>query len=430
MLTFKNAQIFVQNKLIKADLSTESGKIVHIKKNIKSGEKIDCSGKIILPGLIDPHVHFRTPGEEFKEDWVSGSKAAVAGGITTVFDMPNNKPPVVTVKNLNEKKKTVLKKSLTNFGLFFAVNNKNFDEIKKAQNIAGLKLYMGESTGKINVDSKYFEKIFSFASNQNILLALHAENQNIIDANIEKAKQKTQNPELHSFIRNSEAELEAVKKSLQLHGSNKMHFCHMSSESGVNFLQKNKNSLISCEVSPHHLFLSEKNYKKLGNLCKINPALKSEKDRLFLLNSLKNEHINIIASDHAPHTLEEKEKDYWNAPAGIPGVETMLPLMLDAVNKNLIELKTVVNAMSKNIVKIFGLHNKGLIKEGFDADLTIIDLKKEWIVKSDKMHSKAGWTPFEGWKLKGKPVLTVVNGIIKFNNNNVVSNVPAQEVLF
>jgi dihydroorotase len=432
----KTGNVFFEGRFVDADIGIERGKIVKVSKGELAGEKeIRLNGKIVLPGIIDSHVHFRTPGGEHKEDWKTGSKAAVAGGVTTVLDMPNNNPATITNYLLEQKRETAKRDSLANFGFYLGATSNNETEVRSASNIAGVKVFMGSSTGNLLMDSKEdLEKEFSLLSSIGKLGVLHAEDEQTIKKNSEKFKGEN-DPEIHAKVRGKECAVSAVETALEMQGrlGNRAHFLHVSTKEELELIRKAKQEGrdVSCEACPHHLFLTEKEFKEKGNLVKTNPPLRSKDDKMALWNAIEFGLIDTIGSDHAPHLKQEKEMDYWNAPSGIPGVETMLPLLLNAVNENKLSLQRLVRLCCRNPAKIFGIREKGKIEEGFDADLVVIDLKKEHTIRDEKVFSKCGWSPFNGKRVKGSVEKTFVRGKMVFSEGEILEeNSNAKEVNF
>jgi dihydroorotase len=388
---------------------------------------IDAKGMIVLPGLIDVHVHFREPGDIQKEDFLTGSRAAAAGGVTTVLDMPNNKPPITNAAALEDKRE-LAKKSIVNYGFYFGATSNNIDEIKKAKNIAGVKTYMGSSTGNLLVtDDSALGRIFSSGE----LIAVHAEDEEMMLKNAERYKNE-HNAEIHGKVRSQECAAAAVKKAVDIAKkyNTKLHICHSSTEEEMRLIAAaKKDANISCEVTPHHLFLTAAAMRKLGNFAKMNPPLRSKSDVEALWKGISRGVVDIIATDHAPHTIEEKEVDYWKAPSGVPGVETMLPLLLNAVNNNILSLQQLVKLTSENPAERFGIKNKGKIIARADADLVIVDMKKEKTIKNSEIVSKCAWTPFDGWKVKGRVIATIANGEIIYRSGEFIE-VKAKEVKY
>jgi dihydroorotase len=408
-MIIKHGKVFYKGALIDKDIFIEGGRIVeHC-----SGEVFDASGLVVLPGMIDCHVHFREPGSTQKEDFLSGSRAAAKGGVTTIIDMPNNNPPITTAEAL-EQKRQLAKKSIVNYGFYFGATSDNIAEINKAKNVAGVKVYMGASTGSLLVaEEAALHKIFLCGR----LITVHAEDEAMIKKNEERYRNE-HNPEIHCKIRSNEVAASAVRKAIEIARSHntRLHIAHVSTKEELALIAGAKN--VTCEATPHHLFLTSAAMKKMGNFAKMNPPLRSKEDVDALWLAINDGIITCIATDHAPHTKEEKQQDYWKAPAGVPGVETMLPLMMNAANEGKISLQQVVKLCSENPAKLFGLEKKGSIEEGFDADLVIVDLKKEETIKNSTIASKCGWTPFDGMKVLGSVIATVVNGKIAYNRGS------------
>ena len=409
-LLIKNGKVHQNGSLIQKNIFIHNGKITKLTSQIARADKvIEAKGKIIIPGLIDAHVHFREPGLTHKEDFLTGSMAAAAGGITTVLDMPNTIPPTTNLQRLEEKRK-LARKSVVNYGFHFGSTNDNIAEIEKAKNVASAKVYMDYTTGNLILnDGESLKKIFS----SNKTVAVHAENEHIL------------------------LSLKLIQNS-----KNHLHFCHVSSKEELHYIRREriKNS-ISVEVCPHHLFLTAADINELGNFGEMKPGLKTKEDQKALWEGIHNGKVNTIATDHAPHTKEEKMQA--NYPYGVPGCETMLPLLLDALNNKAINdknnknnaknkkitLTKIVELCCENPAKIFKIKNKGFIKQGFDADLAIVDLDLEKEVKNDELFTKCKWSPFEGWKLKGWPIYTLVNGNIVFMDGKI-NNIKAKEVSY
>ncbi len=412
----ENALVFIGSKLLPKSVLVKGGKIAAIEQNVHAPKRIDCRGQILLPGLIDGHVHFRIPGAAQKEDWSTGSSAAIAGGVTTVIDMPNNSPSCTTRQALEQKKKVAKADSKCNFAFHFGASNDNMQELEAVEGIASFKVFLGASTGNLLVtDENILRRIFSIAKQRDIVVTVHAEDEETIKENTAMAKEGGWNhARYHSKIRTCEAEAKSIEKALKLQAEigNKLHICHVSSAQGLELIREAKQSRegITCEVTPHHLFLTEEATEKMGNFAKMNPSLKSSEDVKALWKGLKQGTIDLIATDHAPHTVAEKEKPYWEAPSGVPGIETMLPLLLDAVNRDKLELHTVVEKCCLNPAKRYGLQEKGEIRVGKDADLTLIDLQKKQTVKNGCLKTKCNWSPFATWELQGSVERVFVSG--------------------
>ena len=395
-LLIKNCRILVKDKVYVKNILIKNGKISKItNKEPKSEKIIDAKNNFVLPGLIDCHVHFREPGLTHKEDFLTGSMAAAKGGVTTILDMPNTIPPTTTLDALEEKRKLAAK-SIVNYGFNFGASPGNTANIKKAKNIAAVKLYMDYTTGDMKVNDLDFVADVFKASRITII---HAE-----DIKIQNA--------VEILIKNK------IK--------NKLHVAHVSSEKELMYAKQNKiKKQITVEVTPHHLFMNDKDLQHLGSFAEMKPRLKTENDQKALWLGIKNGIVDTIACDHAPHLREEKEQA--NYPFGVPGLETMLPLLLDAFNSNRITLPTIQELCCENPANIFKIKNKGLIKEGYDADLVIADLDKRQAVRNDDLLTKCKWSPFEGKILKGWPVTTIVNGNVVYDDGKIF-DVKAKEV--
>jgi dihydroorotase len=394
-LLIKNGKIYRNGALIRKNIFIKQHKITKItNQELKSDKVIDAKNKIIIPGLIDGHVHFREPGQTHKEDFFTGSMAAAAGGITTILDMPNTKPPTIDLQRLDEKRR-LARKSIVNYGFHFGSTNNNIAEIGKVKDVASVKVYMDYTTGDLALSNENaLKKIFS----SNKTITVHGENENIVKA------------------------IELIQ-----HGNNHLHFCHVSSKEELHYTMRKIKNSVSVEVCPHHLFLTAKDLNELGNFAEMKPSLKTKQDQKALWKGIYNNEVDTIATDHAPHT--EEEKNELNYPFGVPGCETMLPLLLNSLNDKKITLKKIINLCCENPAKIFKIKNKGFIKEGFDADLAIIDLDLEKEVKNDELFTKCHWSSFDGWKLKGWPITTIVNGNISFQNGKI-NNIAAKEVSY
>lgn len=401
-------------------LGIEHGKIVSIKKiPPAASETIDVNGKLVLPGLIDAHVHFRDPGLTYKEDFSTGSKAAAAGGFTTVLDMPNTVPPTNTSQAFLEKHKIARRKSLVDFGLHAGIADlSNIKDLAKYKP-ASFKIFMDL------VDDNFLMEAFGKINEvQDIpLISLHAEDPDMVKQCTERLKKEGSDPELYAQARPPQAEIEATQNAISLAGkfNQRIHFCHVSTKKSLKIINiaKKTGLKITSEITPHHLFLDSGYLKTYGNLAKTNPPLRDDKTRLNIGDLSQ---IDIIGTDHAPHTLEEKEKDVWNAPPGIPGLETILSLLLTQLNQGKISVGDIKRLLCENPAKIFNIPNKGFISKGMDADLVVIDLKKEGMVDPDNFKSKAKYSPFKGLKTKGIPVMTMVRGELVMKNGKIIDN--------
>lgn len=420
-LVIKNALLFLNDTIQPAEIAVDDGKISKIGKIVGCqdvNEVIDAKGALVLPGVIDPHVHFRDPGMTKKEDWYTGSCAAAAGGVTTVIDHPNTIPPTIDRPTFKEKLKQA-KKSLIDYGINAGVTA-NLDHLKEMWESGATsfgEIFMAQSTGALNVSDRTLKEALPVIGDLDAVACIHAEDEETRKKFVHLLKGNLA-PESYSKSRPNLSEKIAVEKAIKLAGDTKLHFCHISAHESLEVIRKAKavNNKITCEVTPHHLFLTTRDYRRLGTLGKMNPPLRDSMSHQSLWAGLNDGTIDIVASDHAPHLESEKLTDIWTAPAGVPGVETLFPLMLMAVKRNLLTLKKLVEVTSQNPARIFDLR-KGAIVPGYDADFIIVGDTKE--IRREKMHSKAGWTPFNG--MKGIfPGMTISRGEVVFEDGEII----------
>jgi len=428
----KNGLLVNSNEITKNDILIDNGKIDKIGNlsDVSCDNIIDASNKYVLPGLIDPQVHFRDPGFPDKEDLKTGSMAAAAGGITTFFEMPNTNPSTTTIERLNQKFETASKKSIVNYSFFFGATPENLNDIKRLKNICGLKIFMGSSTGNLLVDNyDDLDKIFAACDR---VIAVHAEDEEILR---ESSKTIEGNDFTHHPVaRPVEAAVKATSQAIELalKYNKRLHVLHLSTAEEVQMIRKHKSSkLITCETTPQHLLMKAPDiYKEIGSFAQMNPPIRSERHQKELWKGLMDGTIDCIATDHAPHTLDEKKLPYGQAPSGMPGVETSLTLMLNEVSKGRISIENIVKWMSENPATLYKLKNKGFLKIGYDADITIVDMKKQKTISNKDVKSKCGWTAFDGVKTTGWPVTTIVNGNIVFENEELNFNFSGKRVDF
>lgn len=435
-----NAEVVTAQGLREVDLFVEDGKIAAI---LEKGEKapsepehqIDCSGKTIIPGLIDVHVHLRTPGHEYKEDWETGTKAAAAGGVTTICDMPNNNPPILTVKDLEDKRKLVALNAYVNYGIYIGYDGSNIDEVNAAQNIPAVKLYCTHSTGNMGSAKESFRTLFE---KSNKLIVIHAEDHDCVEGLYEKivGEYKERGEQVpvheHSNIRAAECAAKSVHDMCELmkEFGARLHVAHTSCAQELEVIEKYREYGVTCEAGPHHLFLSIDDYDHLGNYGRMNPPLRTQADVFELWKGLKSGIVDIVATDHAPHTIEEKEQKYLDAPSGVPELDTLLPLMLNVVNDEGMTIEEMVEKCCKKPAEIFRIQNKGKIEVGYDADLVVVDMDLEKKVAKENLFTKCGWSPYEGTLLKGWPIKTFVNGELVFEDGQFVAGPNGKEAQF
>ncbi len=420
-LVIKNARIFINDALQHMEIAVDNGKITKLAKIIGAeayDRVIDARGALVLPGAIDVHVHFRDPGMTKKENWYTGSCAAAAGGVTMVIDHPNTIPPTIDPESFKQKKKEA-KKSIIDYGINAGVT-RNLSSLKELWELGATafgEIFLAESTASLNVNYGTLKEALEIIGNMGAVACIHAEDEETRNKLVHVLRGKTE-PESYSKSRPNLCEKVAVEKALKLAGKEKLHFCHISAHESLEVIRKAKDEKnITCEVAPHHLFLTTKDWKRLGTLGKMNPPLRDFQSQKSLWAGLNEGIIDVVASDHAPHLESEKMTDIWSAPAGVPGVETMMPLMLMAVKRNLLTLKRLHEVACINPARIFGL-NKGMIAPGYDADLIIAGEVQE--IRKEKMHSKAKWTPYTG--MEGMfPRITISRGNIVFEDGEIIA---------
>lgn len=373
---------YVRGRLGRWSIGIEDGRIAEIARTIRGGEHVDLRDMIILPGAIDPHVHFREPGMTDKEDFSTGTLAAACAGVTTVLDMPNTQPPAVTVARLAEKKEAIARKAWVDYGLF-AGCMPGADIESMAPMAIGFKVFMGSSTGRLLVtEDRDLAGIASQVKRTGKVLSVHAEDESMIEHAQERG------PIDHMRNRPAAAEVSAIRRLSALDCP--INVCHVSSAEG---LQAMEALPFTKEVTAHHLFLDRDS--EAGAYAKVNPPLRTKEDRIALFQAFTSGKIDMLGSDHAPHTIEDKGQEFDAAPSGMPGVETTVPMMLALMKKGTVPMNVLVSAMAERPASIFGL-NKGYLEEGRDADLMIIDPRTTAPIKINNLHSKCGWTPFEG----------------------------------
>ncbi|MFM2213864.1 MAG: Allantoinase [Bacteroidota bacterium] len=438
----KNAKIVNEGVIFEGDVLIENEFIVEIAQNISPKHTnykiVDAEGRYLLPGVIDDQVHFREPGLTHKGTIASESRAAVAGGITSFIEQPNTLPNAVTQEILEEKYKVAANTSYANYSFMMGGTNDNLEEILKTnpKNVAGLKLFLGSSTGDMLVDSTdSLEKIFSSTK---LLIAVHSEDETTVKENLERYKLQFGDDipvKFHPEIRSVEACYKSTVRVIELAKKTgaRLHVFHLSTAKELD-LFTNKIPLeekqITAEVCIHHLWFSDEDYATKGNLIKWNPAVKSADDREALWEALLDDRIDVIATDHAPHTLEEKKQVYTKAPSGGPLVQHALVAMFEAYHQGKISVEKIVEKMCHNPSKIFQIEKRGFIKPGYYADLVIVDAGMPWSVNKDNIFYKCGWSPFEGYTFKSRVTHTFVNGDLVYQNFKVKEIPVGKRLLF
>ena len=415
----QHANLVLASGIVRADLLIENGKILGIAppKNAAADEVVDATGLHLLPGVIDDQVHFRDPGLTHKEDLHTGSLACAKGGVTTFLEMPNTKPTTTSVEALHEKLALAATKSVVNYGFYIGATESNVPDLAEAKRTPGIKIFIGSSTGDLLVDSQEaLERIFAETT---LPACAHCEDEATIAAN--KARLGTLNDvRQHSQLRDHLAAYVSTKRAIELaHRHNhRFHVLHVSTADELPLIRDHR-KLITAEACPHHLLFHVGDYDRLGNLIQMNPSIKTAADNAALWQALRDGVIQVIATDHAPHTLDEKAKSYPQSPSGLPAVENSLALMLDAMHRGECTLEQIVFWMCDAPARVWDIVNKGRIAEGYDADLVLVDLQKTQTVRNADQLTKCGWSPWDGVELTGWPVRTWVMGQTVFQNGRV-----------
>ena len=424
----KNVNIVNEGSVFKGDILIEGEFIKEINDSISAKSSdvlvIDAEGKYILPGAIDDQVHFREPGLTYKANIETESRAAIAGGITSFIEMPNTIPQATTVEKLEQKFEIAAKTSYANYSFMFGGANDNLEEILKvdSKNVAGLKIFLGSSTGDMLVDDpEVLEKIFK---STDMVISVHCEDETTVKRNLQEHIDKFGDDipiKYHPVIRSEEACYLSSSKAIELAKKTgaRLHVFHLSTGKETKLFTNKiplKDKKITAEVCIHHLWFNDRDYDKKGTLIKWNPAVKTEQDRLQLWEALLDDRIDVIATDHAPHTKEEKNNLYTSAPSGGPLVQHALPAMLEMYHKGVISIEKVVEKMCHNPAILFQVEKRGFIKEGYFADLVLVDLNNPWTVNKDNILYKCGWSPFEGTSFKSRITHTFLNGSLVYQN--------------
>ncbi|TAG92348.1 MAG: dihydroorotase [Oscillatoriales cyanobacterium] len=431
-LLIRRARILLPNgEFLVGDVQICDGKIVNVAaKIVESGDReIDAIGLTLLPGVIDPQVHFREPGLEHKEDLFTASCACAKGGVTSFLEMPNTRPLTTTQAALDDKLRRAAEKCLVNYGFFIGATAEILPDLLNANPVSGIKIFMGSMHGDLLMDdAANLEAVFAKGDR---LIAVHAEDQVRINQRRQEFAGVT-DIAVHSKIQDNQAALLATQLAVKLSKKyqRRLHILHLSTGEEAEFLRQEKPSWVTAEVTPQHLLLNTSAYETIGSFAQMNPPLRSARDNEILWQALLDGVIDFIATDHAPHTLAEKAQTYPNTPSGMPGVETSLPLMLTQAVAGKCTVAQVANWMSTAVAKAYKIPNKGKIAPGFDADLVLVDLEKYRPVVGAEMASKCGWSSFEGWNLTGWPVVTIVGGKVVFENGKLDTNVRGEALTF
>lgn len=436
----KSAQVVNEGKIFTADVHIKDDLIYKIGTQLSASnaKEIVAEGLYLVPGIIDDQVHFREPGLTHKANIYTEAKAAVAGGVTSFMEMPNTNPPATTIELLEEKYAIAARTSLANYSFFMGTTNHNALEALKidATKICGIKIFMGSSTGDMLVEEpEALKKLFC---ESNCLIAIHSENDHIVKANLERFKAKYgENIPMsaHPEIRNVEACYDMTEKAVALATKcgTRLHILHISTEEELKFFSNAiplKDKKITSEVCVHHLWFDASDYDTLGSQIKCNPAVKEARHKKALFDALLDDRLDIIATDHAPHTWEEKQQGYLKAPSGVPLVQHSLNIMLEFYHQGKISLEKIVDKMSHKPAELFRIKDRGYVREGYKADLALVDINKKWQVKKDNIYYKCGWSPLEGKELNGKVTYTFVSGHLAYENGAFNESKQGERLVF
>ena len=423
----KMADVFIRNQIIE--------KIGGDLRHLKAKRVIDAGGKYLLPGLIDDQVHFREPGLTHKATIGSEARAAVAGGVTSFMEMPNTVPNALTQNLLADKYQIAAQTSLANYSFFMGVSNDNYEEVMKTdiQNVCGLKIFMGSSTGNMLVDSpQTLERVFADAS---CLIATHCEDEATVKERLNFFKEKYGDDvpyNIHALIRNEEACIKSSSFAIDLakKHNTRLHILHISTGEETELFSPLPNGLITSEACVHHLWFDAEDYRRLGNLIKCNPAIKAPQHKEKILQAVLEDRITVIATDHAPHTWEEKQQHYWNAPSGLPLVQHSLNVLLELVHQGKISIEKIAEKTSHAVADCFQIDKRGYIREGYFADLVLVDLNKTMTVSKENVLYHCGWSPFEGQTFHSLVTHTIVSGHLAYSNGNFDESVKGQRLFF
>ncbi|ROI13330.1 dihydroorotase [Epilithonimonas hominis] len=439
-ILIKNSQIVNEGKIIQSDILIENDLISKIEPHIseKADQIIDASGKYLLPGVIDDQVHFREPGLTHKGDIESESRSAIAGGTTSFIEQPNTVPNAVTQELLADKYEIASQKSFANYGFMMGGTNDNLEEVLKTnpRNVPGIKLFLGSSTGNMLVDNpETLENIFN---NTKMLIAVHCEDEATIRANTQKYLDEYGEDipvKFHHLIRSEEACYKSSSKAIELAKKTgaRLHVFHLSTAIETGLFRNDiplKDKKITAEVCVHHLTFTNQDYDTKGGLIKWNPAVKTQKDKDGLWEALLDDRIDVIATDHAPHAWEEKQNVYTKCPSGAPLVQHSLVVMLENFKNGKISLERIVEKMAHNPAILFRIEKRGFIREGYKADLVLVDLNQNWTVKKENILYKCGWSPLEGTEFHSKVTHTFVNGNLVYENGKIKEEKFGERLLF
>ncbi len=439
-LLLKNATIINRGKSVEGDILIKDDRIAKVDKSITAAEAetIDLRGKWVMPGIIDDQVHFREPGLTHKANIGTEAAAAAAGGVTSFMEMPNTKPTSTTQEKLEEKYQIAAKTSTVNYSFYMGATNDNLEEVLKTnpKKVCGVKIFMGSSTGNMLVDNRAtLDNLFSKVS---MLIATHCEDEATIRTNLEKAKAEygsKLDATYHPIIRNTEGCYLSSSMAIELarkHGT-RLHILHISTAEEIKLFNNDipfRKKKITAEICVHHLFFDDSYYHVLGNKVKCNPAIKTVHDKEALLQGLKDGYFDVIATDHAPHTVEEKSKHYLEAPSGLPLIQHSLSMMLSFYHRGELSKEFIVDKMCHSPAELFRIKDRGYIDEGAFADLAIVDPNLNWTVSKDQLHYKCGWSPLEQFDFRGKVISTICNGAFVYRDHKLTGQKNGQRLGF
>jgi dihydroorotase (multifunctional complex type) len=435
-----NAKAYLNNEIVDCSIAIEDGKIFKIGKETQmpnADEKTNLGNMLVLPGLIDVHVHLRDEGKAYKEDFYTGTAAAAAGGMTTVLDMPNNDPVTMSKETLKNRMQIAERSVLVNVGFYSEFPN-DLGEVTGivAQGAVGFKLFMARQVGGLNIDDdKALQEAFKKVGELGVPVAVHAEDKALLMANEEMLKLANRH-DAAAFLKvhSERVELKAVERLLKISaqtGAN-LHFCHMTTEEGLKAVIEAKKSgrNVTCEVTPQHLLLSNADFKRCGLMLTMMPPLRSERHIKALWKGIADGWVDVLGSDHAPHAPSEKSAgSVWDIKVGVPGLETTLPLVLTMVRKHQISLAHVVQLLSEKPAEIFNLKDRSRLEQGKKADLVVVDFNRKFRIDASKFHSKAKYSPFDGWEVQGRPVKTFVNGLLVMDEQEIVAKAGSGDII-
>lgn len=437
LIAEENSKTGVQIREVQTHVGVKDGKIQYLgSENAPAVQIIDARGLHLLPGIIDSQVHFREPGMIQKEDLGTGTKAAALGGVTSIFEMPNTTPPTISAAALNDKLKRAAEKAWVNHAFYIGASHENVEELSELEKLphcSGIKIFMGSSTGSLLVeDDATLERIFRLGFRR---IIIHSEDEERLR---ERKSIALESKDVHSHPvwRDEETALRSTQRLVKISENTKrpVHVLHVTTAEEMEFLKKKKEKkfgLLTVEVLPQHLTLAAPEcYDRLGTLAQQNPPIRDQRHQDALWKALLDGTVDVMASDHAPHTLEEKNRPYPSSPSGVPGVQTMLPVMLNHVHNGRLPLSRLVELLCENPRHVFGCKTKGRIALGLDADLTLVDLKKNRTIENKWIASRCGWTPFDGMKVTGWPVMTIVGGVPVMQDNQLLGTPRGKPIHF